>query len=572
MFKKSAHQSEGFNGATPLVEAKRACYPALIAVFALSLFINIAMLTLPLFSMQLYDRVLSSGNLNTLIFLALIAAFFLVLSGILDYARAGILVRAGHIFDERLRGPLFNTLFHSSTQSSPAHAQQYLREAQAMRDTISSGAVSTLFDLPWTPFFVVLCFALHPVLGTVSVVGVIVLFLLAVVNELATGKMYAATAEHGARANNFIGSVFASRDAARGLGMGETLAARWSRISDDAAHSGTLAGERGAAVQAVTKTSRFMVQMAILAFGAWLAVEREISPGVMLASSIIMGRALAPVEQIVAQWKRIFGFRSSDKRLATLFVENMILERRTDLPAPTGHLAVEQVMVSVKPGMQPTVIGVDFELPAGQSLAIVGASGSGKSTLARALVGANYTVSGDIRLDGAALTQWNSDALGKHIGYVPQDVELIEGTVAENIARFTDAAPEDIIKAAKEACVHDVILRLPDGYETRIGHGGLGLSGGMRQRVALARALFGGPAMVVLDEPNSNLDEEGERALVKSVQFMKQEKRTVVLVTHRPQILAHVDNLLVMGLGRQIAYGPRDEVIANMRGNKVAAV
>ena len=557
---------------TALTTAKAACRPALATVFVLSLFINLSMLTLPLFSMQLYDRVLSSGNQNTLLFLALIAALFLVMFGILDYARSGILLRLGLRFEDALKTALFDTLFRLDSNGGAATAQQAMRDAQAMRDTIGSSAVSALFDLPWTPCFVIVCFALHPLLGAVALVGVVVLFALAVANEVLTHKKLAETGEHFAASTAFTGSVFANQDALRSLGMGDTLRQRWLTSQDEASNANAIAGERAAAIQSISKSARFIVQVALLSFGAWLAIERQISPGVMLAASIIMGRALAPVEQVVAQWRRIVGYRQADARLSQLFANAGTAVAATDLGTPKGHIRVERANIPAVRGGRPVVMRADFVLKAGDSLAIVGASGSGKSTLARALVGGATPLSGAVRIDNATLTQWNINQLGKHIGYVPQDIELLEGTIAENIARFSGASSTAIIAAAKEACVHDAILRLPEGYETKLGYGGVGLSGGMRQRVALARALFANPCLVVLDEPNSSLDEDGERALANSISKMKSAGRTLIVVTHRPQILQHLENLLVMGMGRQIAFGPRNDVISRMRGNKMAAV
>lgn len=560
------------HAASALTRAKAACRPALTTVFVLSLFINLSMLTLPLFSMQLYDRVLSSGNHNTLIFLALIAVLFLVIFGILDYVRSGILLRLGLRFEDALKRPLFDTLFRMDSKGDSSAAQQALSDAQTMRDTIGSTAVAALFDLPWTPLFVMLCFALHPLLGTVSLIGVVILFVLAVTNELLTHRKLAETGEHAATNASFSGSVFTNQDAMRSLGMGDTLRQRWITVQDKASNASAVAGERAVAVQSASKSARFIIQLALLTFGAWLAIEREISPGVMLAASIIMGRALAPVEQVVAQWRRIVGFRQADARLRQLFATTESGAATTDLARPQGHIRVEKAAIPAVSGGKPVIMGVDFALAAGQSLAIVGASGSGKSTLARALVGSCTPISGAIRIDNAAFAQWDISRLGKFIGYVAQDVDLLEGTIAENIGRFREATMEEIVAAANEACVHDAILRLPEGYETKLGNGGLGLSGGMRQRVALARALFGDPCLVVLDEPNSNLDEEGDRAFTNSVSNMTAAGRTLIVVTHRPQILQHLDYLLVMGMGRQIAFGPRQDVIRRMRGNKMAAV
>jgi ATP-binding cassette subfamily C protein/ATP-binding cassette subfamily C protein EexD len=327
--------------------------------------------------------------------------------------------------------------------------------------------------------------------------------------------------------------------------------------------------ERGAAMHAVTKFARIAVQTALLCIGAWLAIDRQISPGAMMAASIIMGRALAPVEQVVGQWKRIIGFRSAYRRLEDLFQALPLSAAPTALPAPRGEIEVENAVVWPMAASRPSVKGVSFSLRAGESLAIVGASASGKSSLARAMAGVWPLRDGVIRIDGAAYSQWDQTRLGKHIGYLPQDIELFAGSVAENIARLGKVEDAAVVAAAKAAGAHEVILRLPNGYDTPIGEGGVALSGGMRQRVGLARALHGDPRLLILDEPNSNLDEDGEKALAKAMASAKAAGRTVIVVTHRPQLLAHVDSIMVMAFGKVLVTGPRDEVIAKMRGQRV---
>ena len=354
--------------------------------------------------------------------------------------------------------------------------------------------------------------------------------------------------------------------------MGDTALDRWCGQQAAAVASNARAHERSAVLVAASRFARVSVQSATLGVGAWLAVTGEISPGVIMAASIIIGRALAPVEQVVGQWKRIIACRGAYRRLTRLFDAVPATAERVQLPAPVGHVRVENAVVVPMGASRPAVRGVSFDLAAGDSLAIVGSSASGKSSLARALAGVWPLTSGDIRIDGAALNQWDPNKLGKHVGYLPQDVELFAGTVADNIARLGTVDHAAVVAAAKLAAAHDVILRLPKGYDTPIGEGGMALSGGMRQRVGLARALYGAPRLVILDEPNSNLDEEGERALAQAIARLRAARCTVIVVTHRPHLLTHVGKLLVMSLGTLIAFGEREDVIARMRGNKVAAV
>jgi ATP-binding cassette subfamily C protein/ATP-binding cassette subfamily C protein EexD len=557
---------------SPLFDAIRSCYPALTSAFALSFFINVSLLVSPLYSMQIYDRVLSSRNTTTLALLTLIVLAFLVLYGLLEYARSGILIRSGVIFEKRLRRPLFDSMMRAELDPQARQGQQVIRDAESIRECISNGTVSTLFDLPWTPIFIVLCFLLHPLLGMVALAGAALLFSLALLAEALSKRQHERTSKLSNEALGFAATVLRNGEAVRGLGMGDVVMERWSGHQAAAVSAQATAHERSAALVALSKFSRIGVQTGALCVGAWLAIDREISPGIIMAASILMGRALAPVEQIVGQWKRIVSARSAHGRLTKLFEAAPPQQAKMQLPAPVGTLDVENVMVAPLGSGRPSVRNVSFRLQAGESLAIVGASASGKSSLCRALAGVWPLANGVIRVDGAALNQWNPDELGKHVGYLPQDVELFAGTVAENIARLQAVDETKVLEAAKTAGIHQLILRLPAGYDTPIGDGGVTLSGGMRQRVGLARALYGDPRVILLDEPNSNLDEDGDRALAEALAKVKAAGRTLIIVTHRPQILVHVDKLLVMSMGAMVAFGPREEVIARMRGNRVAVV
>jgi PrtD family type I secretion system ABC transporter len=557
---------------TPLTTAASATGGALAAVFVMSLFINLAMLASPLYSMQVYDRVLTSRNTTTLLALTGIIALFLALYGVLEYARSGILVRAGLAFESRLRRPLFEAMMRAELDPEHRQGEQVIRDAETLRDSIASGAATVLCDLPWTPIFIALCFVLHPLLGMIALGGAAVSFGLALLTEAMTKSSVERITVLSNEASAFAAAALRNGEAVRGLGMGDVVRERWCgrQGAAIAAHAGSY--EKTATLVAMSKFARVAVQATIIFAGAWLAIDRQISPGVMVASSLIISRALAPVEQLVGQWKRFVACRASWRRLEALFAAMPETARPVSLPAPTGHIEVSQAVVVPMGAARPAVRNVSFELAAGESLAIVGASASGKSSLARAIAGVWPMAHGEVRIDGAELSQWDRSQLGRHVGYLPQDVELFAGTVAENIARLGEVEHAAVVAAARAAGAHDVILRLPKGYDTPIGEGGMALSGGMRQRVGLARALYGDPRLLILDEPNSNLDEEGERALGEAVARMREARRTVIVVTHRPQLLAHVDKVLVMSMGATIAFGGRDDVISRMRGGRVAAV
>jgi PrtD family type I secretion system ABC transporter len=558
--------------ANSLTQALRTCYPAFSATFVLSLFINLSMLVSPLYSMQVYDRVLTSRNGGTLVLLTMIVMAFLALYGLLEFARSGVLVRTGVRFEDMLRRPLFDAMMRAELSPRNRPGQQVIRDADMIRETLSSGLAATLCDLPWTPVFVALCFFLHPLLGAIALVGAIVLFSLALITEYLTKASHAENSKFANMAQGIAASALRNGEAVRGLGMADTMQDRWAGMQSQAIAAAADANEKGASVHAVGKFVRVAVQTALLCAGAWLAIDGSISPGAMMASSIVMGRALAPVEQTVGQWRRILACRAAWKRLQQLFDALPAMPAQTELPTPIGKLSADNVVVWPPMSARPSVKYVSFALEAGQSMAIVGASGSGKSSLARALAGVWQLRDGTVRLDEASITQWDQNQLGKHIGYLPQDIDLFNGTIADNIARLGTIDKDALIAAAKQAGAHEAILRLPKGYDTLIGEGGIQLSGGMRQRVGLARALYGDPKLIILDEPNSNLDEEGERALTAAMAQMKAAKRTVIVITHRPAVLGSVDLMLVMSFGQAIAFGKRDEVMTKMRGNRVAVV
>jgi len=558
--------------ANPLAAALRGCRPALAATFVLSLFINASMLVSPLYSMQVYDRVLSSRNLGTLVLLTIIVVTFLALYGLLEYARSGVLVRTALYFETALRRPLFDTMLKAELSPRNRPGQQIIRDAELLRESIAGGTATIVCDLPWMPVYVVLCFVLHPVLGCIALTGAATLIGIALLTNWITNENLKETAKLTSEAHGIAASALRNGEVVRGLGMGDIVLDRWCGVQSAAQAAAAAAHEKGASMQAITKFVRVAIQTALLCAGALLAIEGMISPGAMLAASVVMGRALAPVEQLISQWKRLLTCRDAYRRLSQMFEAHPQTAAPLDLPAPTGCIDVENAVVWPPLGQRPVVKYVSFSLKPGECVAVLGASGSGKSSLARALAGVWPLADGTIRIDGASYGQWDANRLGKHIGYLPQDVDLFAGTVAENIARLDTGNQQGVIAAAQAAGVHQAILRLPKGYETRIGEGGMALSGGMRQRIGLARALYGNPRLIVLDEPNSNLDEEGERALAAAIEQLKADKRTVVVITHRPAALASADRVMIMSLGQLVAMGPRDEVLNRMRGNCMTVV
>jgi PrtD family type I secretion system ABC transporter len=554
---------------TPLTVAAGALRPALGAALIMSIFTNLTMFVIPLYSMQVYDRVLSSRNPGTLFMLTLIAALFLALYGLLEYTRNGVLVRAGVRFSDVLSTPLLDAAFRARLAGLETHAGQAIRDADTLREGISSGIVTSLFDIPWSLVFIALCYLLHPLLGQVALSGAVLIFCCALVTEFSTRSSLEAVTQHAAEKHRFAQSSLRNAETIRGLGMGQAVRQRWQDFEGSVIAAQSKSSERSAALVGISKTVRMGVQIALLATGAWLAIGRDVSPGAMVAAMIIMGRALAPVEQAVGNWKRLAACRSAWHRLYALLMEFPERQAGTALPNPRGTLSVEELYLIPTSGGAPVVKNVNFAIEAGTILAVIGPSGGGKSSLIRALAGVWAPAKGAVRLDAAELSQWDPDEIGKLIGYLPQEVEFLPATVAENIARLGTPDDEEVVRAAKVAGVHETILKLPKGYETPIGDGGVVLSGGQRQRLALARALYGRPCLVILDEPNSNLDGEGEAALARALQTMKANGQTVVIVTHKPQAMRYVDKVMVLVNGMKTEFGDRDEIMSKVSGAKV---
>jgi len=524
------------------------------------------MLTPTIYMLQIYDRVLQSRSVETLVMITIITvAMFFVMGG-LQFVQSMVFIRVGSRLDNMLNRRIFHAVFKRSLVQPGFEAGQPISDLTALRQFLTGSGLIAFFDIPWVPIYLIVLFWMHPVLGIFAVVTAIVLFALAFANEYFTKKPLAEANKQAIISRNYADKNLRNADVIHAMGMEESLLARWLKQHLLFLSLQSTASERAAVLHNISRVMRIMSQSLILGLGCYLAVKLEVSPGMMIAGSIIMGRALAPVDQLIASWKGFAAARSAYERLSELLDAVPATEQFMSLPAPKGHVSVEGVM-SGPPGTQTAVLrGITFQVEPGEVVAVIGPSAAGKSTLAKVLLGIWPCMAGTVRLDGANIAQLNRDEIGSYIGYLPQDIELFDGTVAENIARFGPVVPEKVVEAAKRAGIHEMVLRLPKGYDTPIGPGGSVLSAGQRQRVALARAFYGDPVLIVLDEPNSNLDDQGELALAMGVRTMKDLGITMFLITHRPGILAQVDKILLMRDGQVLLYGPRDAVLAKLAG------
>ncbi|MBL4919382.1 type I secretion system permease/ATPase [Szabonella alba] len=537
---------------------------AFVGVGVLSALVNILHLSGSIFMLAIYDRVLPSRSVPTLIGLAVILAMLFCFQAAFDIFRTRILSRIGQSLDENFGETVFQlVLLRPIRGRQDGDGQQPLRDLDQIRGFLSGGGPSALFDLPWMPLYLVVCFAFHFWLGMTALIGALVLVVLTGLTEIFTRRTTREVVAGMKTRGNVAQSGQRNAEAIYAMGMSGRVGQLWNRAHLHILKQQQSAADVGGGFGAASRAVRMMVQSAVLAVGAYLVMSGAVSPGVMIASSILAARALAPVDLAIANWKGFIAARHSRKRLAALLGETDLRADPLPLPAPHVSLKAEQVSTSAPGEKRILIENVNFTLRAGEGLGIIGPSGSGKSTVARTLVGVWPARSGRIRIDGAALDQWNPERLGQHIGYLPQDVELFSGTIAQNISRFErDPDPEKVIAAARSADVHDMIIGMSDGYATEVGEAGAALSGGQRQRIALARALYGDPFLVVLDEPNSNLDNEGDVALTEALGKVRARGGIVIVVAHRPSALAALDHLLVMAAGKQISFGPRDETLS----------
>jgi PrtD family type I secretion system ABC transporter len=530
-----------------------------------------------LYMLQVFDRVFSSGSLETLAMLSIIVGLALIVMWVMDRLRTLTLAWAGSVLDRRLGPAVLTALLRASAQPGGARNQHTLRDVGLLRNVLGGGAILAIFDAPWLPIYMALIFLFDPVLGWLALGGAALLFALVVLNERLTNAPVQATTLAGRDAARFIDAAVRNAEVIAGMGMAGAVVARWQQHNEQVLEAQFRLTRRQAVLQALVRLLRQGLQAAMVGLGAWLVVKQHASPGIMVAASILLGKALAPVEQLVGGWKHLVEARAAWARLAAEPLPQR--EASVELPPPEGKLDVERVVYALPGQRQALIKGVSFSLPAGACLGIIGPSGSGKTSLLRLILGIWQPQSGTVRLDGADLARLDDDHMARYVGYLPQDVELFSGTVAENIARLpansVDGGPaldsEAVIAAARLAGVHELILRLPEGYESRIGEGGTGLSGGQRQRIALARAVYGQPRLVVLDEPNSNLDAEGESALLQALTVLREQGCTVVMVGHRPSAMRAVDTLAVLRDGNLDAIGPRDQVLAKLQQAAVGA-
>ncbi len=561
------------SAARPLSTAERPPFrplsfarPAFIGIGLITATINVLYLTGSFYMLEVYDRVIPGRSIPTLVGLSVLALALYVFQGVLDVLRSRLLARIGGVLDGLLAGRV-----HEVVASLPLRSRvqgdglQPLRDLDSVRGFLASPGPGALFDLPWIPLYIGICFFFHPAIGLAACAGALMLVALTLATELKTRGPAKETVAYAQTRNALAEANRRNAEVLQAMGMRSRMGAIWNEANDRYMASQQRTSDIGGGLGGASKVARMALQSAVLGIGAYLVIQQQATAGIIIASSILTSRALAPVELAIANWKGFVGARQSWSRLKALLAAFGDEGERLSLPAPTRTFSVESV-TSAPPGTQRIVVSdVALRLEAGQGLGVIGPSASGKSSLARVLVGVWPILRGTVRLDGAALDQWSSDALGRHIGYLPQDVELFAGTVAENIARFDpEATAESVIAAGRAAGVHDLILRLPNGYETPIGDGGTLLSAGQRQRVALARALYGDPFLVVLDEPNSNLDGEGEAALTDAIIGVRQRGGIVVVIAHRPSALAGVDLVLVMAEGRVQAFGPRDEIMQRL--------
>lgn len=548
-----------------LNSALKGTQPAFLMLLFFSCTINILMLAPAVYMLQVYDRVLISKNTTTLLMLTLLIIGLYTLISMIEFARSSVMTRLGNRLDVKVNQRVFNATFKRRIATGDNNPAQALADLAQVRQFMAGSSLFALLDVPWTPIYLFIAFLVHPLLGYLSVGGIIILFLLTLATEISTKKpiqqAHSLTISNASRLNKQLQNA----DTIEAMGMLATLKNHWLEQHGKILVIQTHIADKTTGLTSLSKFVRILLQSVALGAGALLVIEGEITPGLMIAASIILGRVLNPVEQVIGNWKQFVQFRTAWHHLAKLLKEYPAPKAVLTLPQPKGNISVEGVFAAPPGQKTPTLRNITFQLEQGEVLGIIGPSASGKTSLAKLLVGVWMPLSGKVRIDGADICQWDKALLGPSIGYLPQDVELFEGTIAQNIARFTDCDSEAIVTAATLAGVHDMILRLPQGYDTPLGAHGYQLSGGQRQRIGLARAVFNNPAFIVLDEPNASLDDAGELALIQAINAVRLQGQTVVIISHRPTLLGVVNKILLLNEGAVQEFGTRDKVFANLR-------
>ncbi|WP_439852056.1 type I secretion system permease/ATPase [Pseudomonas syringae] len=555
-----------------LQAALKACKGSFISVGFFSLFVNALMLVPTFYMIQVSGRVVPSSSTPTLIMLTLIMTILMITLGSLEWVRSRIMVRVSNRLDVLLSRDVYRASFKRALSSGGMDASaQSLNDLTSLRQFLTGNGLFAFFDAPWLPIYTAVMFMFHPWFGWMTVGSALVLVVLAYLNQRYTGKALVEANQQNITANLQTTKNLRNAEVIESMGMLDTLMARWGKRQRRVLVLQSDASDKGGIISSISRTFRNWSQSIMLALGAYLVITHQVNPGLMMAGSLLLGRALAPVDQIINTWKGFVAARVQYNRLNETLEKLNNEPDRMALPDPEGHIQVENLVVAPPGAKAPVIRNISFVAPAGTIVGIVGPSAAGKSTLVRALLGIWPAQHGTVRLDGADISAWDKQKLGPHLGYLPQDIELFEGSISDNIARFTKVDPEKVVLAARTAGVHEMILQLPDGYDTVIGSEGVNLSGGQRQRIGLARAIYGSPRLIVLDEPNSNLDEVGERALSVALQLIKESGATVFIVSHRPNILSRLDRVMVMNAGTITLYGARDQVIAELAQQQAKA-
>lgn len=544
--------------------------PILCAAF-FSLISNLLYLALPIYTNQIYSRVLSSGSAPTLIVLTVGVVFVFAISGVIDVLRARLLSNFGAVFDQRVSGHVFAALFDGVVRRQPTGGAQALRDLDTFRQTMTGSGISVIFDIPWIPLYMIILFVIDPVVGTVTFLGGLVLVGLAFLQDKMARPLTKDANSAAIKSYGFTEAGLRNSEVVRAMGMLGHIGRQWAQFRAETLNKSAAASHQQELWGGLIKFVRMAVQVLIIAVGADLIINHKIGAGLLFANMILSARALAPIDRVVATWSSLIGASQAYERLSNLLSDYRPTTRGTDLPRPKGALVVEGLNYGVPGSGKLLLAAVNFSTQPGEFLGVIGPSGAGKSTLIRLLVGVYPPLNGAVRLDGADVFGWSREDFGQYVGYLPQDTELFAGTVRDNIARFMEGVTDaEVIAAAQAAGAHDLIVRLPNGYDTELGAGGVVLSVGQRQRVGLARALLRDPALIVLDEPNANLDAQGEEALLKALAAMKQRGQTVIVVSHKPGILQGADKLLVLRDGRVDLFGPREAVMARLAKNAAA--